>query len=599
MSLIWMHNAGYELDYYNYYPVTCREYARATQTFQSDYNESIKSVKLATTIQVDTTGDFAAADFPDNMWEISIGVYSGYGGLTPLRTVNDLEVGEETNLEYMLTAMETEQIFYGPETMRDYGLYIQLTPTYFFGLTLGNTTPWMDYSGSVIAQITHMSFEVMVEGDSLAPSLISPMYNSTLLLNETTSVISGIESAGYNQLYEMRQDADLFITIFTRSSDHQELRNHTISFPEDTPAILGIYSFAVQENRIAIISMRSEAGNYTVRVECIDSTGDSIWNSTINLFYQDIPFIADFDDSGNLWIHVLSADAAQDPYNPYSMTLIHSLVKLDNQGNKLWNKTLRRIPYYAYATAGDLGLPTGLGTEGSNIYIGFSDEIIKLDSNGELIWSTMSSNDVMCVDPQGGCYTYTQVHLSQAQLTRWGTNGNIAWIKSLGWNYGNGWIEEPLIRTMTVGSNGPLHLVLEYPSIDPSIVLLRITRAGDIISQDNIFEAREYFDPFYDPYFYYLSNLPVISDIAVTGDGLVHIVGTYTYNPYIVSQLYGIPGTFLVTYQLSEIPTVSPLSIGMIGVASILIIGIAYDFFFRRRNIPTPPPEPSIADFEW
>ena len=90
--------------------------------------------------------------------------------------------------------------------------------------------------------------------------------------------------------------------------------------------------------------------------------------------------------------------------------------------------------------------------------------------------------------------------------------------------------------------------------------------------------------------------------IAITGDGLVHIVGgkfyDNIYSPFIQSQ-----GTFLITYELPDLPTVSPvspLSLTMVGIASVLIIGIAYDFFFRRaRGVPEPPTEPTITDFEW
>ncbi len=597
LALIWTHSSGYELDYGDYYSASCYEYARVSQTFRTDYNESVKSVKIATSIRVDTTGDFAATHFPDNMWEINIGIYNSYGGFAPLRTVSDFEISEETELEFMLTEMETDTIFQGPEIMREYGLYVQLTPTYYFGLTLGDSAPWMDYSGSVRATITHMSFEVMLEGESQAPPLRKPMYNMTLLQNETTSVITGIESSGYDQLIELRQNQnpEISYTLFTRSSNHNELRNHTILFSESDFALYGLISFAIQDDHIAALSVKVEGDNYSIRVKCIDSLGNSTWNSTISLFYEDFPVMADFDRAGNLWIYMISLDAPQDPFNPYEMSLIHSLVKLDSQGTKLWNKTLRRVSYSVYTAALNLGLPTGFGVEGNTVIVGFNDEIIKIDSNSEEVWNREYNHDALCVDPQGGCYTYSMVHQSHTELRRWGTSGNVVWTKSLGWDYGNGWTEEPAICAMTVGPNGPLHLVLAYQSIDSSMVLMRVTRAGDILSQDTIFEKHEYFNEYY----LYIGYLPVISDIAVTGDGLVHLTGTGVYYPYITSPLYAIPGTFLITYQLPEILTFTPISIGMIGVASVLIIGIAYDFFFRRRNIPEPPPEPSITDFEW
>jgi hypothetical protein len=37
----------------------------------------------------------------------------------------------------------------------------------------------------------------------------------------------------------------------------------------------------------------------------------------------------------------------------------------------------------------------------------------------------------------------------------------------------------------------------------------------------------------------------------------------------------------------------------MVGVAGILFLGIAYDYFFRRGSVSEPPAEPSISDFEW
>ena len=100
----------------------------------------------------------------------------------------------------------------------------------------------------------------------------------------------------------------------------------------------------------------------------------------------------------------------------------------------------------------------------------------------------------------------------------------------------------------------------------------------------------------------YGSNyLPYFTDIAITGDGLTHIVGTDDYPGYIYTPFAPFPGTFMATYELPSISiTVSPMSLTMIGIASVLILGIAYDFLFRRgKGVPEPPAEPSISDFEW
>ncbi|MCJ7817903.1 MAG: hypothetical protein MUP60_03540, partial [Candidatus Thorarchaeota archaeon] len=484
------------------------------------------------------------------------------------------------------------------------GLSLQLIPTSLFGQTIGNMTPWIEYSGSVRLTITHMSFEIMLEGTSLAPPLRSPIYNTTLLSNETQSLITGIESAGYDQLYQFRiEDSytwssyDVEYSIFTLSSSHQELRNRTVYTSDPYTYYSGIFSFAVGSDRIVMQSMYNNGTTYAAYIQCFDSFGNFFWNTTVNLYYQDIPLYAAFDQSGNVLVYILSLHSQLDPYDPYDQLLVTSLVKLDTQGNKLWNKTLMTQSYWEYVySVGALLTPTGFGCAGNDIFVGFNDNLIKLDSNGIQIWSRDHTHDAMCVDPQGGLYTFARIHGARSELTRWDANGNIAWTISLGWDYGNGWIEYPNLRCMTVGSNGPVHLVLEYISVHTCAVLTRVTGAGELLAQDTIFEVDRPED------YYRYGYLPLISDIAITGDGLVHLVGTNNYQGSIYVPFTTLPGSFLITYQLPAIPgipTFSPISLTMVGVASVLIIGIAYDFFFRRGKVPEAPAEPSIADFEW
>ena len=606
VALIWMHTAGYELDYGGfggYYGLPCYEYAQVIQTFESTFNESIETVKLSASIRVDCTGDFAAEDFPDDMWEVGFGIYFESDGTNIIRTISDLKNGDTEDIEFMLSEVETKSYFYGPEVLSEYGLSLRLAPTGLFGQTFGNMSPWEDYSGSVVLTITHMSFEIMLEGESLAPPLKSPMYNKTLLQNETQSLIIGIESAGYDQLYQFRVEEsysgygfDVEYSIFTLSSSHKELRNRTVYTSDPGTYYTGIYNFAVGNDRIALLTSFNNGTIMAAYIQCLDSFGNFFWNTTVGLYYQDIPIFAAIDASGNVFVCMLSLHSQTDIYDPYDQLLVYSLVKLDVLGNKIWNTTLKTMSYSEYiVSAGNFGFPRGLGCVGNEIFMSVDDELIKINSNGEQIWTRKHSQDAMCIDPQGGAYTFALKHGTKSELTRWDTNGNVAWTRSLGWDYGNGWIEYPYLRTMNVGPNGLLHLVLEYNSIETKAILSRITPAGDLLSQDTIFEIDEPDNFVYD-------YLPYISDIAVTGDGLVHIVGSYNYpgypyNPY--TPFSPLPGTFMVTYELPGIQTFTPISLTMVGVASVLILGIVYDFFFRRGKVPEAPPEPSIADFEW
>jgi len=598
VALIWAHTAGYEMDYGGYYGLPCLEYAQVLQTFESSYNESIVSVKLSANVRVDCTGDFAAEDFPDDMWGVQFGIYFEFGSSIPIRTISDLKNGNSEEISFMLSELETSSLFYGPELLREYGLSLRLAPTGMFGQTLGNSSPWMEYSGSVVLTITHMSFEIMLEGESLAPPLRSPVYNSTVLLNETYSQTTGIESAGYDQLYEFRLEQDssqsnynIEYSIYTLFSNHEEIRNRTVYRYDQYQYYSGIYNFAVGNGRIAMLSMYNNGTTATAYVQCLDSFGNFFWNTTVDLYHQDIPLFATFDGSGNVLVYLLSLQSQTE--DVYDQVIVSSIVKLDSLGNILWNTTLKTQSYWEYVASVGALLNPGFGCIGNDIFIGLDNNLIKLDSNGVQIWSEDHSQDAMCVDPIGGLYTFARIHGAKSELTRWDTNGNIAWTISLGWDYGNGWMEYPNLQSMVVGLNGPLHLVLEYNSVHSCAVLTRVSYAGDLLSQDTIFELDK-------PDYYVYDYLPFITDIAVTGDGLVHIAGTKSYYGGIYTPIATYPGTFLITYELPALPTFNPVSLTMVGVASVLIIGIAYDFFFRRgRGVPEPPAEPSISDFEW
>ena len=118
VTLIWAHTSGYELDYGSYggyYGLPCHEYAQVLQTFESSYNESIVSIKLSANVSVDCTGDFAAEDFPDDMWEVQFGIYFEYGFSNRIRTISDLKNGDSEEISFMLSELETFSYFYGPE----------------------------------------------------------------------------------------------------------------------------------------------------------------------------------------------------------------------------------------------------------------------------------------------------------------------------------------------------------------------------------------------------------------------------------------------------------------------------------------------------
>jgi hypothetical protein len=125
---------------------------------------------------------------------------------------------------------------------------------------------------------------------------------------------------------------------------------------------------------------------------------------------------------------------------------------------------------------------------------------------------------------------------------------------------------------------------LEYRHVNHVMTMTRITQAGQIYSQDTIYNLSNV-----EAYGqYYLK--PLISDMAVTGDGLVHLaVVNESTDTYLVMSPFAVfPANVLLTYDPSGpiIFKVSPAAMIITGVATLMFGGIAWDYFVRQRTRP-------------
>jgi hypothetical protein len=148
-------------------------------------------------------------------------------------------------------------------------------------------------------------------------------------------------------------------------------------------------------------------------------------------------------------------------------------------------------------------------------------------------------------------------------------------------DYGPAWRDYPTMHNMEVGSDGFLYMVLEYLHIDPVITIAKVSRTGQVRSQDTI--------SLYQPEVWYYGR-PFVCDLAVTTDGLVHLAISayfpYPYYPYNPFMPY--PANILQSYRLSAPSTftMSPASLVVTGVATLIFGGIAWDHFIRGRVRP-------------
>ena len=111
VTLVWAHTAGYDPAYGDGIPFThCNEYARVSQEFLLD-NETFQAVRIAASVKIDCTGDFADQDVLDGMWEVKFGVQPNSSEYTTGRTLRDLKNGDNEEIEYIISRVDAGTIF--------------------------------------------------------------------------------------------------------------------------------------------------------------------------------------------------------------------------------------------------------------------------------------------------------------------------------------------------------------------------------------------------------------------------------------------------------------------------------------------------------
>jgi hypothetical protein len=597
LDLTWTHTPGYPISLgYGYPYQECDEYARMWQEFTWGYNQTPVTLKVSASVQISCTGDFATQENGDDMFEI--GFWLGLpGSSTPIRikSISDLSDGQSYDIEFLLSYYEAQTFFMGsimyggvqshPSDV--YRLYVGLIPTTEFAGVYGGIweEPWEVYDGSVTATINHFSANALLEVESQAPPLIVPKFNTTSLWNDTSRGL-GIEAMGQDSFVYLDMSSESYyngqFSLGKMTSEHMPIWNQTISSEI-------LYASPIMNMKVAGDSIFFLWGNQTgnggnIVLGKFDSEGTSIWNKSVTIYNNDIPMFLDVASTGLMYLLSLSAKGT----STATMELVYSLIQLDSMGNQMWNETVHTMSYEEWLSMGyELQLAKGIGCSGGDVYLGMIDSILRYDSNGNQVWSRSYDFASFCNDPSGGFYTVTTFDDGGFELSRWNTAGSIVWTRSLSLDYGLEWRDYPDLQKMEVGPSRQLYLVLNYMHIEPTITVARVSISGDIISHDTIYSLAVL-----SPYFsLYYTLTPYITDMAITGNGLVHLTATNEYPsvPY-YSQLIPVPADTLLTYELSG-PisfsfTMSPESLIITGVATLILGGIAWDHFVRGRTRP-------------
>ncbi len=595
VSLIWVHSSSHYMDYsyvpYAGYP-QCDEFARMKQEFTWEYNQTPVTLSISASVQITCTGDFETHENADVMYAIWfwMGVPGGSYAVR-IKTIGGLKGGQNYDLQFLLPNLLAEQIFAGSVSEGglqmyphdNYTLYMGLIPSIQFTDYYGGMDQWSEFEGSVTATITHFSMKALLDVENLTPSLISPRFNTTSLWNQTYSGI-GLEPMGQSSFLHF--DFDSWSGEFVlgkMTSDHNSIWNVTPL--GESSGYLGIPIVDVVDNNVYLLSNNISADTVGLLLMKLDAQGQELWNTTITLSGYDLPALLDVTPSGTIYLLSLSLNYGE-PQTIENMVITYRLACLDSLGDILWNKTLLNLTYEEYVLSFyTSGFSVGLCSYGDGIFVGMPPTLLRYDSSGNELWNISHDFVAFCPDQFGGFYTCERMPNGDFQISKWGTEGSIRWSRSINLDYGLGWRDFPMVGRMEVGPDQLLYVELEYRNINHVITITRISRTGQIHSQDTIFDLQDT-ESYGTSY-----RRPHISDIAVTGDGLVHLM-VFNESVYSEDPPYGLfypySANILLTYELSGpvIFTMGPESMIISGVATLILGGIAWDHFIRGRTRP-------------
>jgi hypothetical protein len=427
--------------------------------------------------------------------------------------------------------------------------------------------------------------------------LISPKYNTTSLWNETYFGV-GLEPMGQSSFVYLGLHTYAYeFTLGKLTSEHESI--WTLTPMNESSGYYGIPIAEVVDSNVFILSNNMTSETLEMLLMKIDASGQELWRTSISNTGYHIPMHIDVASSGS--IHVLSLSLNIEYTLPIEgMRLSYTLTRLDSQGNKLWNKSLLNQTYEDYILSFyNSEYSMGLGAYGEGVFLSIPSSVLRYDSSGNELWNITHDHVAFCPDPYGGFYTCERMLNDDFQISKWGTEGSIRWSQSLSLDYGLGWRDFPLVGRMEVGPDQLLYVQLEYRNVNQAITIARLSRTGQLHSHDTIFnldDAESYGSSYRGPF---------ITDIAVTGDGLVHlsVINDSIYSdeyPYIPYSLH--PANTLLTYELSGpfIFRMSPESLIVSGVATLIFGGIAWDHFVRGRTRPeeTLPEQEEIDPWE-
>jgi len=170
----------------------------------------------------------------------------------------------------------------------------------------------------------------------------------------------------------------------------------------------------------------------------LDSDGNSVWQKKIGGFSYEFGYGIAVDGSGNVYLNGYERSDALGTYD-------YGVMKLDSSGNEVWKKNIGGFSSdLGHDIAlDDLGNVYLIGYQDSNTYGGKDYGVIKLDTNGNLLWqkkiggTTQDFSISIAVDSSRNVYLNGYQDSDSYGSNDYGvvkldTDGNLIWQKKIG-----------------------------------------------------------------------------------------------------------------------------------------------------------------------
>ncbi len=596
LEMTWTHDSGTFLDfsYYGNRP-PCEDHIYMSKELSLEPNVTPLAFRGSTDITITTTGDFATHADGDMMFEITIWFSVMDSPWIRVYDIKNTPFGEAREVTFVTDIEKTQAItIYHNLVVYDptFGIMVSLSPSPAFGGVFGGGAGYWDtLDGSVSLAMRSLSLTALTNITIDHPEPITANYTTDALnssyfgrgveKNDAGNLVCFWNSFPYNYA---DSDEDVHISIDEMTSQHELIRQSSMTL-EGYQLIIG---FSVADNNVYFTGYGADAYTYGW-VAKSSALGSIVWKTDFSLYNNDIGFEVLSDGQGGVYVYSLAVSM-----NEREMKLFHNLLKFDSSGTFLWNRTIAiyDYSYLIYQDPNEL-YPTGFSITDDSLIVSSSWEVVSYDMNGVEQWRKEINNQETDVDSEGSIYIFSEGDDGESQVVSWNSAGTELWTTTLDFDFGDDWIASPKLQHMKVADDRYLYLILDYNSIKPYVSIVRLDYLGNTITEDRISNYR------YESRVYYR---PTFFDLEVTADGLVHAMGYRDY-PYFAEYDPGIPvGIYpfnmsLVTYQLSELPIVTPppflydpLSLVMFGASGVIIALVVIDFVrTKKMSIPSNP----------